>query len=39
LVGNLLLMRVHGFTPNFPFARIFERFSDNAVRRAVEETA
>jgi hypothetical protein len=39
LVGNLILMHVHCFTPNFPFTRIFERFSDDAAGRAAEETA
>jgi hypothetical protein len=39
LVGNLILTRVHRFAPNFPFARIFERFGDDAAGRAAEETA
>jgi hypothetical protein len=39
LVGNLILTRVHRFTPKFLFTRIFERFSDDAARRAAEETA
>jgi hypothetical protein len=38
LVGNLILTRVHRFSPNFPFTRIFERFSDDAAARATEET-
>jgi hypothetical protein len=39
LVGNLILTRVHRFSPNFPFARIFERFGNDANGRAAEETA
>jgi hypothetical protein len=39
LVGNLILTSVHRFTPNFPFTRIFERFSDDMAGRATEETA
>jgi hypothetical protein len=39
LVGNLILTRVHRFAPNYPFTRIFERFCDDAARRAAEEIA
>jgi hypothetical protein len=39
LVGNLILTRVHRFAPNFPFARIFEIFEDDAVGRAAKDTA
>jgi hypothetical protein len=39
LVGNLILTRVHRFTPNFPFTQILETFGDDAVGRAAEETA
>jgi hypothetical protein len=39
LVGSLILMRVHRFAPNFSFARIFERFGDDATGRAAVETA
>jgi hypothetical protein len=38
LVGNLILTGVYHFTPNFPFARIFEKFSDEAAGRQAEET-
>jgi hypothetical protein len=39
LVGNLILTHEHRFAPNFPFTRIFERFSDDAAGRAAEDTA
>jgi hypothetical protein len=39
LVGNLILTRVHRFTPNFPFTRIFKRFTDDAAGRSAEETS
>jgi hypothetical protein len=39
LVGNLILMWVHRFAPNFPFARIFEKFGNNAAGRSAKETA
>jgi hypothetical protein len=39
LVGNLVFTRVHRFAPNFPFTRIFERFSADAAGRSAEESA
>jgi hypothetical protein len=30
VVGYTILLRVHCFSPNFPFVRIFERFGSRA---------